>query len=152
MEVNAEDILNAVKVRLEALTQAYACGDIKTFKSLAETSFISGDEEIKFPVPVLDEDYCFMYKGHKFEITNCVGASNNMLRSKDYERILTDRVIIWELVPVIDLDIEYRFVGWLYWEFDAGMKVESLALDYINTYLKQAETLTQYYKKEEENA
>lgn len=138
MTVNAKDILDAAKARFIALNQAYKNEDLKTFKSLAETSFISGDEEIKFPTPVLDEDYCFSYKGHRFMVLNNVSASNKKIRSGDCLYILTDITTIWEVVYK-DGMCDYRFVCWLYWEFDTGMEVDSFALDCINEYFKKKE-------------
>lgn len=140
MTVNAKDILDAAKVRLNALTKAYEQGDYETFKSLAETSFIAGDEEINFPVPVLDDRYHFKYKEHKFVILNSVLASNDKLRHKNYENILTDRATIWEVTLYDDDHREaWNFVNWLPWEFDNGMAVNKIVLHYINEYLEQKE-------------
>lgn len=99
------DILNRLEQKVQVIKTAIENKDVERLREECACSLICGDENILTNVPVLDENFCFEYKGYNCELSSC----NNIIRidqliglkdRTDVRKhfpygIFTDRYVCW---------------------------------------------------------
>jgi hypothetical protein len=99
------DILNRLECKVQAIKSAIENKNVDRLRDECACSLICGDETILTEIPVLNEDFCFEYKGYKCELSSCnnithisqiIGLKDTTEVHKRFPHgIFTDRYVCW---------------------------------------------------------
>ena len=104
-----EELFNKAQERFNSWAKMYSDPNV-TVQQMYEDmacSCYSGDanyDKIANDKPVLDQDFCFSYKGYDFELSSCnnitckdqiIGVTDENLRERFPNGIFTDRYVCW---------------------------------------------------------
>lgn len=157
-QLNYKQIISDANERYSQIIRACISGkDYDTIVSLICSSIYSGENDIpsdNMPEdnlePILKENFCFDYKGYKFELSSCttltnkeqmLGITNENFTQKFPHGVFTDRYVCW-MWGRTDC-VAYLIPGAWLWgasiDLKVGSKVDKQILTNIDKFLETFE-------------